>query len=222
MGGPPGQRPTIAAGEAAPTVPLNLSPSSIGENGGSSRITASLSGPSSAETTVTVSAAPGAGADPGDYSLSGTTLTIPSLQTTSAGALTLSAIDDEVDVPDKTVHISGDASNALGAIDPAAVALTIIDDDGAPTVTIDLSSSSIDENGGTAAVTSFLSNPSPQAVTVVVSASPVPPAVSEDFAISSNNTLTIPAGQTSSTGRGDDNGRGQRGGRAGQVRQGVG
>ena len=193
------QAPAITAGADPPAVTLNLSPPSIGENGGSSRITASLSGHSSVTTTVTVSAAPGAGADSGDYSLSGTTLTIAPLETTSGAALTISAVDNAVDAPDKTVHVSGGASNALGVKDPAAVALTIIDDDGAATVTLELSPPSIDENGGVAGVTAFLSSPSSQTVTVVVSASPVSPAVPGDFAISSNRILTIAAGQTSST-----------------------
>ena len=196
----PSSQARASPGGAAPAVTLNLSPPSIVENGGSSRITASLSAPSTAMTTVTVSAAPGAGADPGDYSLSGTTLTIAPLETTSTSALTLSAIDNGVDAPDKTVHISGGASNALGVMDPAAVALTITDDDGAPTVTLDLSPTSISENVRTASVTAFLSSPSPQAVTVVVSASPVSPAVAGDFAISSNKILTIAPGSTSSTG----------------------
>ena len=179
---------------------LDLSPPFISENDGSSRITASLSAPSTAMTTVRVSAAPGAGADPGDYSLSGTTLTIAPAATTSAAALILSAVDNAVDAPDKTVSISGGASNALGVTDPVAFTLTITDDDAAPTVTLNLSSSSIGENGGTANVTASLSGASSQDVTVVVSASPVSPAVASDFAISSNNTLTIAAGQTSSTG----------------------
>ena len=97
---------------------LNLSPSSISENGGSSRITASLSAPSSELTTVTLAAAPGAGADSGDYTLSGTTLTIAPGATDSASALTVSAIDNPVDAPDKTVSISGGAENAAGATDP--------------------------------------------------------------------------------------------------------
>ena len=67
-------------------------------------------------------------------------------------------------------------------------------------MTLDLSPTSISENVGTASVTAFLSSPSPQAVTVVVSASPVSPAVAGDFAISSNKILTIAPGSTSSTG----------------------
>ena len=197
---PSSQTLTVTDDEGAPAVTLTLGSPSIGENGGSSTITASLSAPSYATTTVTVSAAPGAGADPGDYSLSGTTLTIAPLETASAAALTLSAVDNAVDAPDKTVYVSGGASNALGVTDPVAVALTITDDDSAPTVTLDLSPSSISENGGTANVTASLSGASSQAVTVVVSASPASPAVAGDFAISPNDTLTIAPGATRSTG----------------------
>ena len=198
---PPTSLPLAIAGdEIPPTVTLELSPSSISENGGSATLTASLSSPSSATTTLTVSIAPGDGADSADYTLSKPTLTIGAGSTTSAGSLTVSAIDNETDAPDKTFSIYGGASNELGAIDPAAVTLTITDDDATPVVTLELSSSSISENGGVADVTASLSTPSSQDVTVAVSASPVSPAVSGDFTISSNNTLTIAAGSTDSTG----------------------
>ena len=58
----------------------------------------------------------------------------------------------------------------------------------------------LSENGGAASVTASLSGPSSEAVNLTVSASPVSSAVAGDFAISSNNTLTIAARQTSSTG----------------------
>ena len=48
----------IAEDDAAPTVTLSLSSSSISENGGTTNVTASLSGVSSAAVTVTVSASP--------------------------------------------------------------------------------------------------------------------------------------------------------------------
>ena len=67
------------------------------------------------------------------------------------------------------------------------------------TVTLHLTPSSISENGGTANVTASLSGASSEAVTVVVTASPVSPAVSGDFAVSPNNTLTIAPGSTMST-----------------------
>ena len=200
-GDPPSLPPVIPpVVEDTPTVSLHLSSSSISENGGSATVTASLSSPSSATTTLTVEIAPGNGADSADYTLSRPTLTIEAGSTTSADSLTVSAIDNTADTPDKTVSIYGGASNALGAIDPAAVTLTIIDDDAAPAVTLELSSSSISESGGAANVTATLSGRSSEDVTLVVSASPESPAVSGDFTITSNNTLTIPAGSTVSAG----------------------
>ena len=190
----------VAAGETPPTVTLEPSSSSISENGGSTTVTASLSSPSSAMTTLTVSIAPGPGAVAADYTLSKPTLTVEAGSTTSADSLTVSAIDNETDAPDKTVSIYVGASNALGAIDPAAVTLTITDDDAAPVVTLEFSTSSIIESGGAANVTASLSGPSSQDVTLVVSASPEPPAADGHFTIMPNNTLTIPAGSTVSAG----------------------
>ena len=192
--------PAIPGDETPPTVTLELSSSSISENGGSATLTASLSSPSSTTTTLTVSITPGDGADSADYTLSKPTLTIGAGATTSAGSLTVSAIDNTTDAPDKTVSIYAGASNDLGAIDPVAVTLTITDDDATPVVTLELSSPSIGEDGGVADVTASLSGPSSEDVTVVVSASPVSPAVGGDFSITSNNTLTIAAGSTVSAG----------------------
>ena len=56
---------TVTDDEDTPTVSLALSPASIGEDGGVSTVTASLSGASSAEVIVTVSASP---VDP-DYTM---------------------------------------------------------------------------------------------------------------------------------------------------------
>ena len=196
---PPSLPAAIPGDETTPTVSLELSSSSIGENGGSATLTASLSSPSSATTTLTVSVEPGPGADSSDYTLSRPTLTIRAGATTSADSLTVSAIDNTTDAPDKTVTIYGGASNALGAVDPAAVTLTITDDDGAPTVTLELSPSSISENGGAANVTASLSAPTSQDVILVVSAVPEPSAAGSYFTITSSKTLTIAAGSTVST-----------------------
>ena len=114
--------------------------------------------------------------------------------------MTIMGVDNGVDAPDKSVTVSAAVSGGLGVIAPSSRTLTVTDDDSAPTVTLDLSPSSISENGGSANVTASLSGASSQAVTVVVSASPVSPAVAGDFAISPNDTLTIAPGATRSTG----------------------
>ena len=190
---------TITDDEGAPTVALVLSPSSISENGGVSTVTATLSGPSSEAVTVTVSATPVSPAVSGDFTLSGSTLTIGAGQTTSTGTVTVTAVNNNVDTPDRTVTVSGSVTGGNGVPAPSDRTLTITDDEGAPTVALVLSPSSISENGGVSTVTATLSGPSSEAVTVTVSATPVSPAVSGDFTLS-GSTLTIGAGQTTSTG----------------------
>ena len=56
---PPNATLTLADDDTLPTVALVLTPSTVGENGGVSTVTATLSGKSSAAVTVTVAAARG-------------------------------------------------------------------------------------------------------------------------------------------------------------------
>ena len=194
---------TLADDEALPTATLALAPASITEAGGLATVTATLSGESSAATTLTVTAAAGAHAAAGDFTLSAAaTLTIAAGETASAGTVTVAAIADTTDSPDKLVAVGATAAGGNGIADPAAATLTVTDDDALPTLTLTLSPSTIDESGAgsTATVTAALSHPSSEAVTVTVSAVAVSPADSGDFSVSAANTLTIAAGETVSVG----------------------
>ena len=124
----------------APTLTLNLSKSSISENGGVSTVTAELSAVSSADITVTVSAAPVSPAVSGDYTLSANkTLTIAAGETSSTGTVTITGVDNNVAAPFKMVTVSGAASGGEGEADPASQKLTITNDDVAPSGAITLS-----------------------------------------------------------------------------------
>ena len=191
---------TLSDDEGSPTVTLILTPSSISENGGSSTVTAELSHASSAETTVTVSAAAGAHAVDGDFTLSGTTLTIAPGVTTSTGTVTIGAVNNDADEPDKEVTVSAVTDNAQGVTAPANVTLTIEDDEGDATARLILTPNSISENGGSSTVTAQLSNVSSAETVLIVSVAALSPAVAADFELSSNTTLRIAAGATSSTG----------------------
>ena len=191
---------TIEDDEKAPTATLHLTSPSIGEDGGSSTVTATLSHPSSEATTLTVSAA-GANAADGDFTLSdNSTLTIDAGDTSSTGTVTIAAVNNGVDAPDKEVTVAASASNTLRVNAPADLTLTIKDDDEAPTVTLHLSPKVIDEDGGVSTVTARLSHPSSVVTTVTVVAAAVSPTAETDFALSDNKTLTIAAGATTSTG----------------------
>ena len=192
---------TIIDEDDPPTVTLELMPTSIDENGGSTTVTARLNRTSSETTTVTVSATAVSPAVSGDFRLSSNkTLTITAGQTTSTGTVTLTANSNDADTPNNTVRVSGTARNRLGVTNPDDEELTITDDDDAPTVTLRLSRTSIGENSGSTTVTARLDRTSSETTTVTISAMAVSPAVSLDFALSADKTLTITAGQTTSTG----------------------
>ena len=194
---------TLADDEALPTATLALSDSSISESGGISTVTATLSGASSAATTLTVTAAAGTHAAAGDFTLSAAaTLTIAAGETASAGTVTVAAVADTTDSPDKLVTVGATAAGGNGVADPAAATLTVTDDDALPTLTLTVSPSTIDESGAgsTATVTAALSHPSSAAVTVTVAAAAGSGAVAADFTLSTATTLTIAAGATTSAG----------------------
>ena len=191
---------TIEDDDDAPSATLALSPASIGEDGGVATVTATLSHPSSAESTIAVSAAPApsTGAEAGDFTLSSpAALTVAAGETASAGTVTITAVDDPADAPDKSVTVSGRLSNGQGAGTVAAATLTLADDDPLPVASLVLTPASISEDGGVATVTASLSRPSSAAVTITVSASP---GAGTDFTLSAAATLTVAAGETASAG----------------------
>ena len=187
--------------EDVPTVSLAF-PASVSENGGIATVTARLSGPSTTAATVTVATAAVAstGAVAGDFTQTGTTLTLAAGSRTSTGLVTVTAHDNAVDAANKQVQVSGTTTGGNGMADPADATLTLADDETLPTAALVLNPSSISEAGGVSTVTATLTGASSEAVTLTVAAAAVSPAVSADFTRSSANTLTIAAGATTSTG----------------------
>ena len=120
---------TTAQVQAAPQVSLALSPPSITEQDGVSTVTATLNPAVSVLTRVTVSAAAVSPAVRGDFTLSGSTLTIPANQTSSEGTVTLTAKDNKVDAETKEVTVTGTLTHNLLVTGPDPVTLTITDDD---------------------------------------------------------------------------------------------
>ena len=196
---PGNQTLTITDDEGIPTVTLALDPTTINEsgNGNASTVTAMLSGKSSAAVTVTVSV-------PNDAPVtlsSNATLSIAAGATTSTGAVTITAVDNDVDAANASVLVSGVAAGGSVA-NPADQTLTITDDEGTPTVTLVLTPTTIDESGATnsSTVTAMLSGESSAAVTLTVAAAAGANTAAADFTVTTNKTLTIAAGATTSTG----------------------
>ena len=198
---------TLTDDDDPPAVTLALSepdsskPDTINESGvdNVSTVTATLNRASSEAVTLAVSATAGTNAADGDFTQTGTTLTIAAGSTVSTGIVTVTANDNPTDEPDKAVRVTATVSGASGVANPAAVTLTIADDDGAPAVTLVLSAASISEDGGAATVTATLSHPSSEATTVTVTASAEAHTAAADFR-QTGTTLAVAAGETTSTG----------------------
>ena len=126
--------------EAVPRVTLEVTPASISENGGQSTVTARLNTKVAKDKVaqaveVTISAAPvGTTTASGDFTQIGTVLTIPAGEKASTGTVTISAVDDDVDGPDKNLVVTGTV-DVVGMEEsglvwhPYAERLTIRDDD---------------------------------------------------------------------------------------------
>ncbi len=191
---------TITDDDGPAAVTLVLTPASIGENGGKSTVTATLDRPSSAATTVRVSAAPVSPAVANDYRLVGSQLTIAANSLTSTGEVTITAVDNEVDALDKEVTVSATAENTQGITAPPNVTLTITDDD-APELAI--GDASVTEGDlGESATLEFTVTLDPAAtlpVTVEWATSDGTAEAGTDYTAVTNETLTFEPGQDSKT-----------------------
>ena len=189
--------------DATPQVTLVLAPALISENNGTSTVTATLDGRSSEATVITVSAAPVGSADATDFSLSGTTLTIAAGDMTSTGTVTIEAVDNAIDHPDRELTVSGSAVNDLGIVQPAAETLTIEDNEVTSTlVTLSISPTNVTEGDGgqTVTVTAELNAAARETdAEVSLKVSELTAKEGVDFTEVPNFTLTIPAGVTTGT-----------------------
>ncbi|MCY3816092.1 MAG: hypothetical protein OXG59_07330, partial [Gammaproteobacteria bacterium] len=163
----------LTDGDPAPTVTLALAQPRIEESGAdnSTAVTASIDGLSSADITLTVSASPVNPATSGDFTLSeNTKLTIPAGKRKSTGAVTITAVDNQVTGPDKTVTVSAAASGGHGIASPASRTLTILDDtEGAQQlVTFETATAKVRE-GKTVKVTAVLDQPASENLNIPLS-----------------------------------------------------
>ena len=206
---PDNQTLTINDDEGTPTVTLVLTPTTISESGetNASTVTATLSGKSDKDVTLTVAAAAGANTAASDFTLSATTtLTIAAGATTSTGAVTITAVDNKVDAPNKSVTVSATASGGEVA-NPANQTLTITDNDDAPNgINLFADPDEVGEDDGATTVTvkATVDGETRYAedtvVTVSVGGGTGTATSGEDYKAVSNFDITITAGAGSGVG----------------------
>ncbi len=189
---------TLVNAEQPPEVTLALTLDTITEDGGRTEVTATLSVPSSAETTIEISVVP----DAGDYTLNPTILTIAAGERTSTGGVTITGVDNEVEAPDKTVQVHGVAANEQGIRGPSPIPLTITNDDQATELTLMVAPLTVDEDAGSMqlAVTGMLDVQRSTDTEVTLSVAPETATLGSDYAPVSPSSLTIPANQENGMG----------------------
>ena len=186
---------TITDNEDAPTIDFNSDSSSGAESVSSKDITVNLSGPSS-ETIIVEYIIMGTASGSGtDYTLASGTLTIDPGET--SGIISIAGIiDDALDEADETiiVTLSNPTNTTLGS--NSVHTYTIIDDDDAPVVEFNTTSSDDAESVSSKEITVDLSAVSGQDVTVDYVVSGTATGSGTDYTLA-DGTLTISAGLTS-------------------------
>ncbi|MFL2724911.1 MAG: Calx-beta domain-containing protein, partial [Gammaproteobacteria bacterium] len=188
---------TITDNDNAPVVDFSATSSSGAESTSSKALTVDLSAASGQDVTVDYAVTGTATGSGTDYTLANGTLTISAGAT--SGTITIaSIIDDTADEANETVIVTlSNPSNAtLGSDD--AHTYTITDNDDAPTVDFNISTSSGAESVSSAALTVDLSAASSQNVTVNYAVTGTATGSGTDYTLA-DGTLTISAGGTSGT-----------------------
>ena len=183
---------TLEDDDAAPGVTLSASPASIAENGGESTVTAKLSHPSSAATTVTVTAVSGF------YTVgSDAVIVIAAGETANAtDTATVAAVNNDTDAPDRAGTVTATVTKrpGNGRRDDHGGDGRGVDGDrrrrGAGRRAFAETPSSVSENGGASAVSATLTHPSSEPTTVTVTA------VSGSYTVGSDAVIVIAAGET--------------------------
>ena len=186
---------TITDNDNAPVVDFNSTSSSGAESSSSKALTVDLSAASSKNVTVNYAVTGTATGSGTDYTLANGTLTISAGST--SGTITIgSIVDDSLDEANETVIVTlSSPSNAtLGSDD--AHTYTITDNDDAPVVDFEATSSSGLESVSSKTIAVDLSEASAQTVTVDYAVTGTATGSGTDYTLA-NGTLTISAGSTS-------------------------
>ena len=145
-----------------------------------------------------------------EYVLGGTTtITVPpgDVNTTGTATITIDPVDNALRGGDKTIMVGGTASGVN--LKAATNAITIMDDETAPTVAIKLSPDKLNEDAGTVSVTVTAEvsggDPLASAATIELTVEPDGDAADsgttmaneDDFSVTGTKSITIPAGAKS-------------------------
>ncbi len=181
---------TINDDDGQPTI--TIADKIVAEDVGSAMLTVSLSNPSSNTVSVQYATADGTATQPGDYTTATGPLSFAPGEMTKNIAVPV--VNDTLDEAAETLNVTLSSPTNATIADGTGV-LTITDNDGSPTVSVDSASA---EEGAPVTFTLNLSPASGQDVTVTVNTSNGT-AAAGDYTGLTNSSVTIAAGATTKT-----------------------
>ena len=138
---------TITDDDAAPTLTFSVSAASIAEAAGTSTLTLGTGTGSTFETAQTITLAlSGTATETDDFTIASTSLTLPAGAGTAASSVTtvVTAVQDRIDEANETILITATHDSATVG---SRQTVTITDDDAPPVLSLEVSASTIDEDG---------------------------------------------------------------------------
>lgn len=184
---------TIENDDAMPTVRFGSSAYDVSENSDSVGIIATLSASLNLTATVDYTTVDITAENEEDYVTSSGTLAFSPGDT--GQSFDVPIINDDIDEQDETIKLELSNSHNIGLGVPNPAILTIIDDDGVPTVNLTNDAYNIEEDAGSASLIATLSNSTIYTVTTSVRTSDGTAMGNDDY-VSVDSELIIPPGQT--------------------------
>jgi hypothetical protein len=187
---------TLLNDDGAGVIRFDSATYTVNEGSASAVITVVRSGGLSAGVTVQYFSFDGTATSPGDYTRVSGTITFAPGQTTAT--FTIPIVNDLVDEPDETVNLVLDSPSGGATLgSPINAVLTIVDNDTAPTLSINDISGSEGDVGSTAfTFTVTLAGQSSQPVTVNYATANGSASAPVDFVAIQNGVLTFNPGET--------------------------
>ena len=142
---------TLTNDDAAPTVQFSSATYSVNEGGGTVTVTVTKTGSTALNATVHYATSNGTATAGSDYTATSGDLTF--LPGDTSKTFTVSITDDSVYEGNETFNVDLSAPSGATLGSPASAAVTIVENDPAPTVQFSSSTYNVNENAGTATLT---------------------------------------------------------------------
>jgi hypothetical protein len=191
-----GNTSEFSAAVGVPTVQFSSATYNIAENGGSATIMVTRSSGAQGAASVHYSTSNGTATAGSDYTATSGTVTFTGSETSKTFDVPI--LDDDVFEADETVNLTLSNPQGAGLGDPNTAVLTIVDNEGRPTIHFSSATYTVAEDAGNATITVVRSGATGNAVSADFATSNGTATAGADYTATSG-TISFAAGETSKT-----------------------